>query len=1202
MADTVKFKIVLESNGEKMLHNLTINTEDFVDAVKLATTETQKLSNELNAFSKGAIVFSSMTTVVEQLHNTIGAIADDFNSFDKGMRAVNTMAGLGKKELKDLTGQVEELANTIPLAKSELANGLYQVISNGVPQDNWINFLNASAKSAVGGIADLGQTVTVTSTIIKNYGLEWDAAASIQDKIQMTAKNGVTSFEQLGQALPRVTGSAATLGVSIDELMATFATLTGVSGNTAEVSTQLAAIFTALIKPSSEAAEMAAQMGIQFDAAAIKAAGGMQNFVTQISSDIVKFAESSGMLETEIYGKLFGSAESLRALIPLTGELADKYIENVGAMANANGTIEQAFSSMAGSGESVAQILENKLSSAFSFVGEVASNIQPYITYLAVLGQSIMAIKVLKNSTKGLVLAINAMIGAQTKASIATMASTVHEKVQAIARNMLAAAGYTAAAGTTALTVATVALYSALTLGLSAVITGIITLLTSLFSASNEAAEGVDTLADANDSFNSTVANTKAELDLEIAKLKELINSNGDTAETIDKLNQKYGEAFGIHNTAAEWYDTLITKSKAYCNQLGYEAQAKVLASKIAENELKMQEMESSGTHQEKKMETSYTWARGVQVKKVTVETDEYATIKAENEKLKESFNTCLGKAAEASKELNRTTEENTASVTWQTMSYADLGKAIESQKGKVEKLAGTNNKAAKAEASLLKQMETRYNALGKQYGLNKGNSSNADNDKYNGKNLIADAKSYKELGNNIKYYKNQLEEADSSNTELISNISKQIASLETEQDKVLDLQERASLPIEENSIDNITKKIAYQQKIRKTATIDQIAGIDAEIARLNELLKAFEDSSKPELNIEKINTYEQLDKAISYYESKLKTASAAERAEFQKSINILKNKRDEWDASLETLNVPAEIGNLDTISKLDNAISFYSERMNNASATEIAGIQKVIIALQAKRTAMQQLADIPTMQQELNNLQGLSGQKLQMELELIGIEAIKAKIRQLQAMLANTNNPLNEQQRGEVEETIDQWEQYAATLETSKNKGDLITGSINNLSSLMGSLSGVVGEGAGAWLSYGANILSVVAAALPAIASVIGGNIAQAFAGATAQSQTVPFPYNLIALSASLAAVGAAVASIPKFANGGIAYGPTLGLFGEYAGASTNPEVVAPLNKLKSIIGINEDLGGGEVRFRIEGRSLVGILEKESKRRERTR
>lgn len=83
------------------------------------------------------------------------------------MKAANTMAGKNAEGFANLKGQVADLSKTLPIARDELANGLYQVISNGVPEDNWIDYLNKSAKASVGGIADLGETVKVTSTVIK---------------------------------------------------------------------------------------------------------------------------------------------------------------------------------------------------------------------------------------------------------------------------------------------------------------------------------------------------------------------------------------------------------------------------------------------------------------------------------------------------------------------------------------------------------------------------------------------------------------------------------------------------------------------------------------------------------------------------------------------------------------------------------------------------------------------------------------------------------------------------------------------------------------------------------------------------------------------------------------------------------------------------------------------------------------------------
>ena len=60
------------------------------------------------------------------------------------------------------------------------------------------------------------------------------------------------------------------------------------------------------------------------------------------------------------------------------------------------------------------------------------------------------------------------------------------------------------------------------------------------------------------------------------------------------------------------------------------------------------------------------------------------------------------------------------------------------------------------------------------------------------------------------------------------------------------------------------------------------------------------------------------------------------------------------------------------------------------------------------------------------------------------------------------------------------------------------------------------------------------------------------------------------------------------KFANGGIISGPTMGLMGEYPGAKTNPEVVAPLDKLKSMMG-----GGGGGEFVLRGNDLVLAMQR---------
>lgn len=415
MAKEIKFNVKLVVDGKEQLVTATSTAEELRRVLDSAKTSSQKLNAALVNFNQAVMAANNVTNAISQISGALNGVTEESRSFSAAMNAANTMAGKSGEDFAKLKGQVAELSKSIPVVRDELANGLYQVISNGVPEDNWIAFLQKSAKASVGGIADLGETVKVTSTIIKNYGLSWDKAGDVQDKIQLTAKNGVTSFEQLAQALPRVTGNAATLGVSIDELMATFATLTGVSGNTNEVATQMAAIFTALVKPSSEASKMAQQMGIEFDAAAIKAAGGMRNFLTDLDKNVRAYASKSGMLEQEIYGKLFGSAESLRALGPLTGQLAAKFNENVEAMKGSAGTIDDAFSIMSSSGAASLQILKNKFAEVGDAIASTMGGIMPVLNITAQIGNTVIAVTAMVSGLKNLA-KIQAIVKVRTMA------------------------------------------------------------------------------------------------------------------------------------------------------------------------------------------------------------------------------------------------------------------------------------------------------------------------------------------------------------------------------------------------------------------------------------------------------------------------------------------------------------------------------------------------------------------------------------------------------------------------------------------------------------------------------------------------------------------------------------------------------------------------------------------------------------------
>lgn len=928
--NSIDFEISIRDAGSGALRTVSVAAKKADEAIAQITQSASKAEGGLRNMAGASIVLEAGIKSIQTLQGVIGGAISQYNSFDTAMRRANTMALQSGEAYDKMRGQIVSMSREIPLVRDELANGLYEVVSNGVPEDNWIGFLDRSARAAVGGCADLGTTVGTTATIIKTYGLAWDQATSVQDKMQMTAKKGKTSIAELGQALPRVSGSASQLGVELNELMAVFASTTGVTGNTSEVSTQLAAVLNSLIKPTSEASKAAEAMGIRFDAASVKAAGGFANFLTQLDTSVQAYAAKSGQLSETIYGQLFGSAEALRLLGSLTGEQKDVFAANIQAMADSTGTIDEAFEIMNESNDSFAQKLNNAIASMTDWAGSAAKVAGPVLDLTANAGMAVMSIAQL---TKGMRLA---------KVASAAWTAVQHPLNAAISANPI---------------------------GL--VVMAIAALVAAIVYAYNNCEE------------------FRQSCDRMWATIK-------DVAEVIWALLVKaFNAVYPIIKDVAEVVWSLLVKAF----EALYAVHTKIVG-------VVMDYLAPAFDRLSSAVKTAWKWVRrlsGVD----------------EADQLEAAGNAAKGAAA----------------------AVTGYGEAAE-EAGKKAEEAGKKNV----------------------YGLAGGGPANPP--KYDGKSLIANARTYNELANNITYYEGKLKNLAPSQEAEITRTARTVAALKRQQEAIKALQAAAEAPEAPRSMADISKAISVKKaQLQLEPDPGAQVRINREIEALGRQLKVIE------IRLE---------------------------AKPLKADQIIPATPDHG-------------------AKID--LSKYGVTPPDLSKIKLPGADQILgDGHGRKKQEIEGLVPVSRLAQ-----QGLGG-----------------------------------------------------------------------VADMLGSISRLTDESAGAWLQWGASVLDACSRALPAIMAVAAGNAANS----AAQTPVVGW----ILAGAAIAGVLASFAAIPKFADGGIAYGPTLGLFGEYAGASNNPEVVAPLDKLRSLINPAGGVMAGRVEFVIDGRRLVGVLNNVNRYNERTR
>ena len=333
---------------------------------------------------------------------------------------------------------------------------------------------------------------------------------------------------------------------------------------------------------------------------------------------------------------------------------------------------------------------------------------------------------------------------------------------------------------------------------------------------------------------------------------------------------------------------------------------------------------------------------------------------------------------------------------------------------------------------------------------------------------------------------------------------------------------------------------------------------------------------------------------------------------------------------------------NASTLKAITGNIQILTDKLQTASVEEAALINQQIEAWNAKADAIQNAGKasqsaVPAWKAEASTLKDISAniQILNSQLETATIEEAALINKQIAAWNAKADAIRNAGKEAEKtamstsDGLLKGWGAIKGIGNSVQSITDALKGNGNAWQMVVGIVDGFIGLYEGIQTIIG--IINLLTAASAAHATTKGVEAAAETTEATTRATTaatnaaasaatitankleaasfkelaaaqymaahasIPFAGFGIAMGFTTAMMAAVTAAgIPMLADGGIASGPTLAMVGEYAGASGNPEVIAPLDKLRGMLAEPAGFDFGKVKFEIKGRTLVGIIEKE--------
>lgn len=349
---TERLRLILEASEASLVKGVRAAAASLAGLDKTTDRATQNIQRSFSRLDRqieGAV--GRLTRSITSVQTALAGIAAGAGAaapikfaqdFERALANVDTLlvdAGVSIERYRD---QLLELSQASSKDLIDLTRGLYQTISSGIPAvegaGGAFDVLTQAQRAAVAGLATTEQAVNTFTTILNAYSESNLNAADVSDKLFNTIRLGRVQFPDLANALGRVAPVAAKFGISLDETLGAFTSITRVIPSADEAATQLRSTIIGLANPSKQVRDRMAGLGIEIGETAFRTRG--------LAGVLEQVASATGESADEI-AKLFPNVRALVGSLVLGSGSVQGFKNDIDALRNSTGATDAAYQKIA---------------------------------------------------------------------------------------------------------------------------------------------------------------------------------------------------------------------------------------------------------------------------------------------------------------------------------------------------------------------------------------------------------------------------------------------------------------------------------------------------------------------------------------------------------------------------------------------------------------------------------------------------------------------------------------------------------------------------------------------------------------------------------------------------------------------------------------------------------------------------------------